>query len=276
LQTYNFIIFTDLDGTLLDHNTYQYSEALSALELIKKHGIPLILTSSKTKEEMEGYQKSIGIEEFPFIVENGSAVYTSIDYFNNIEFKTVVKNHDCYRLGKTYSEIKNVLKEISAKYDYSILGFHNTDKSEIIKRTKLSSDLVGMAMNREYSLPLFFDDKAKDILLAEIEKYDLKILFGGRFMHVLGKTDKGKALNLVKNGFRDKYKSNSIKTIAIGDTLNDVAMLQNADIKILVKRYTGDYDTRVEIDNLIYSPYIGPKGWNHSLLKILSTGDRNE
>ncbi|MCK5032279.1 MAG: HAD-IIB family hydrolase [Calditrichia bacterium] len=272
----NYIIFTDLDGTLLDHNTYQYSEAQPAIDLIKKFEIPLILTSSKTKVEMLGYQKSIGIEGYPYIVENGSAVYTSIDYFRNNPDKDVVENYDRYKLGKNYLEIKNILIKISAKYDYNIRGFHNTDKNEIIEKTKLSAEAVALAMDREFSVPLFYDDKAKEILLKEIEKYNLQILFGGRFMHILGKTDKGKALNLVKNGFCNKLNSESIKTIAIGDTMNDVAMLQNADIKILVKKYNNEYDTRVQIDNLFYSPYIGPKGWNHSLLEILSLGDQNE
>ena len=53
-------------------------------------------------------------------------------------------------------------------------------------------------------------------------------------------------------------------------------MLKNADIKILVKRHNNEYDKRVEIDKLIYSPYIGPKGWNHSLLDILRSGVNNE
>jgi len=50
-------------------------------------------------------------------------------------------------------------------------------------------------------------------------------------------------------------------------------MLKNAEIKILVKRHDNEYDTRVQIDKLIYSPYIGPKGWNHSMLEVLSSGE---
>jgi mannosyl-3-phosphoglycerate phosphatase len=272
LKIPNYIIFTDLDGTLLDHNTYKYSEALPALGLIKEQSIPLILTSSKTKVEMQGYQKSMRIEEFPFIVENGSAVYSSIDYFQNDQNKEQTKNYDCYKLGKSYSEIVKIIENISAKFNYKILGFHNTDKNEIIKRTQLSSEAVTMAMQRDFSMPLFYDDNAKEILLDQIKSYNLKILFGGRFMHILGNTDKGKALNLVKKEYINMYGSDSFKIIAIGDTLNDVAMLKNADIKILVKRYDNNYDERVQIDNLIYSPYIGPKGWNHSLLDILRSG----
>ena len=276
MKIQNYIIFTDLDGTLLDHHTYQFADAIPALELIKEHGIPLILTSSKTKVEMQGFQQSMGIEQFPFIVENGSAVYTNIGYFHTESTKEIIENYDCYKLGKTYSEIVNILENISKEFNYTIRGFHNTNKNEIIERTKLSPEAVELAIQREFSIPLFFDDKAKEILLNEINSYNLQMLFGGRFMHILGETDKGKALNLVKQGFSNKYQSQAFKTIAIGDTLNDVAMLKNADIKILVKRHNNEYDKRVEIDKLIYSPYIGPKGWNHSLLDILRSGVNNE
>ena len=272
MKNLKYIIFSDLDGTLLDHHTYQYSEALTALEFVKQNDIPLILTSSKTKTEMKEYQKLMGIEGFPFIVENGSAIYTSKSYFNldPVEKET---NYDCYHLGKTYPEIVKFLESTSAKYNYNILGFHNTNKYEIIQRTQLSAEAVDLAMQREYSVPVFYDEKSKEILTQEIKSKNLQILYGGRFMHVLGNTDKGKALNFVKHGFMQKSKSNNYKTIAIGDTLNDEAMLIEADIKILVKRFNDEYDQRVQIDNLIYSPYIGPKGWNHTILKILGSGE---
>jgi mannosyl-3-phosphoglycerate phosphatase family protein len=221
---------------------------------------------------MQGYQEMMDIEEFPFIVENGSAVYTTNSYFDyDLVGKT--EKYDCYKLGKNYSEIVKFLESTSAKFDHKILGFHNTDKNEIIKRTQLSEEAVVLAMQREYSVPVFYDEYSKEILSEEVKTNNLKILFGGRFMHILGNTDKGKALNFVKQGFIEKFNMNKLKSIAIGDTLNDEAMLKEADIKILVKRYNDEYDQRVQIDNLIYSPYIGPKGWNHSILKILGSGE---
>jgi len=268
LKNQNYIIFTDLDGTLLDHHTYQFSEALPALEFVKQNDIPLIFTSSKTKIEMQGYQELMQIEDFPFIVENGSAIYTPNFYFNFDQVEKTGK-YDCYKLGKTYLEIVEFLESTSSKFNYNILGFHNSDKNEIIQRTQLSSEAVDFAMQREYSVPVFYDDNSKEILEKEVKAYNLQILFGGRFMHILGNTDKGKALSLVKQGFVEKFKTEKFKTIAIGDTLNDEAMLKEADIKILVKRYNDEYDQRVQIDNLTYSPYIGPKGWNHSILEIL-------
>ena len=155
---------------------------------------------------MQGYQKLMGIEEFPFIVENGSAIYTFNSYFN-LNLVEKAGKYDCYKLGKTYSEIVHFLESTSAKFNHNILGFHNTDKSEIIKKTQLSPEAVDLAMQREYSVPVFYDDYSKDILEKEVKAYNLQILFGGRFMHILGCTDKGKALNLVKQGFEQKFNS---------------------------------------------------------------------
>ena len=67
-------VFSDLDGTLLDHDTYGYEPARPALDLISSKKIPLILCSSKTRAEMTGIRQQLKLED-PFIVENGGAVY---------------------------------------------------------------------------------------------------------------------------------------------------------------------------------------------------------
>jgi mannosyl-3-phosphoglycerate phosphatase len=46
------VIFTDLDGTLLDPENYSFKDAQPALDLIRAKGIPLVLCSSKTRAEM--------------------------------------------------------------------------------------------------------------------------------------------------------------------------------------------------------------------------------
>lgn len=276
MKDHNFIIFTDLDGTLLDYNTYQYSEAKPALKFIKKREIPVILSSSKTRVEILKYQDSLGIENYPFIVENGSAIYSKSELLGKEFHNKKIDNLNYVLLGRTYIEIVNFLQNISEKYNYTIYGFHNSSKKEIVNRTQLSEESVEMAMQREFSVPVFYDDKAKEILEAETQNHNYQILFGGRFIHVLGKTDKGKAMQIVMQDFISKYKNQKFKSIAIGDTLNDVAMLKAADIKVLVKKYNNEYDHKVQIDNLIYSPYIGPKGWNHSLLQILESGEKYE
>ena len=75
------LIFTDLDGSLLDHNTYSHKPAVSLLETLNQVGIPVILTSSKTLAEIVPLREMIS-NSHPFIVENGAGIYVPMNYFS--------------------------------------------------------------------------------------------------------------------------------------------------------------------------------------------------
>ena len=67
--TPELIIFTDLDGTLLDWYTYSFEHSQTALRLIKGKGVPLILSSSKNRAEIEVYRRRLE-NNHPFVSEN--------------------------------------------------------------------------------------------------------------------------------------------------------------------------------------------------------------
>jgi mannosyl-3-phosphoglycerate phosphatase len=69
-----YIVFTDLDGTLLNHDNYDYTDALPGISLLKKSGIPLVFCSSKTRQEQEMLRGALNITD-PFIVEDGGAIF---------------------------------------------------------------------------------------------------------------------------------------------------------------------------------------------------------
>ena len=70
-----WLIATDLDGTLLDARTYSPAEALPTLQATLARGIPIVPCSAKTLAEQEPLRRELGLEGFPCIVENGSAVH---------------------------------------------------------------------------------------------------------------------------------------------------------------------------------------------------------
>jgi len=275
-MTKSYIIFSDLDGTLLDYNTYSFESALPALNLIQNEKIPLILVSSKTRRELVLYQEKLDLKELPFVVENGSAIYTPAGYFKGLEGCEISGENDRYPLGKSYYEIEKILNKISEDHDYHIRGFHNASREEVNKLTGLSGHELQMAMAREFSIPLFFDTAAEKILKTEIEKYNMQILYGGRFMHLLSKVDKGEAMKIIMNGYKGRLGRDDLQSIAIGDSLNDFAMLNAADHSILVKKHDGSYEQRQTLKNVTYSPGVGPEGWNRSLIDILQIGGRDE
>ena len=73
----NVLIFSDLDGTLLDHHTYSFAPALSMLQKLRSANIPVIPNTSKTFAELTELTQQIGLDG-PFIVENGAAVLTNL------------------------------------------------------------------------------------------------------------------------------------------------------------------------------------------------------
>src|SRR6185295_12866478 len=74
------VVVTDLDGTLLDQDTYDWEPARSALERLRALGIPLVFCTTKTRAEVEHWRTITG-NAHPFIVENGGAMYIPLGYF---------------------------------------------------------------------------------------------------------------------------------------------------------------------------------------------------
>ncbi len=74
------LLFSDLDGTLLDHDSYDWSPAKPALERLAAADIPVVLNSSKTAGEIQAVREQLG-NTAPFIVENGAAVIVPANCF---------------------------------------------------------------------------------------------------------------------------------------------------------------------------------------------------
>jgi len=269
----NFVIFSDLDGTLLDHNTYSFQAASDALELIKSKNIPLVICTSKTRKEIEIYRKLLD-NKHPFISENGGGIFVPDNYFSK-EFK-YDKETDEYKvieLGTRRETFSATLKSISKETGIQIRGFSDMTAKEIAELTGLDEGSAKLAMERDYSEPFLISEDGK--YTATIEKeINLKGYThtrGGRFHHILGGNDKGKAVRILTDLYKQEF--GSIKTVGIGDSLNDLPMLEAVDIPIIVQKPNGRYDPEIKLSNLTYAEGAGPSGWNSSILKLFINFD---
>jgi len=112
MQQLEVIIFTDLDGTLLDGLTYSYDKALHAVELLRKKQIPIVFCSSKTRKEQEIYRDELGLFH-PFIVENGGGIFIPEGYFQfNFDYDKAKDGYLIIELGIPYREIRRVLEKM--------------------------------------------------------------------------------------------------------------------------------------------------------------------
>jgi mannosyl-3-phosphoglycerate phosphatase len=262
------IVFTDLDGTLADFHTYSYEQALPALDALKKNDIPLIVCSSKTRAEIENFRLRLD-NTHPFISENGGAIFIPLEYFD-FEIPSTRKDFTYWiiEFGTPYHKIRGTLQKIQAEYPDLVRGFGDISAQEVANLCEIPSEEGFLAKEREYDEPFLLKDKTKLDKFQEIAKEDhLQIIQGGRFFHLIGENDKGKAVSYLTDISRRKY--DDIKTIGLGDSLNDLPMLQVVDYPVLVKKPDGNHDPDITLDNLIRSPGKGPVGWNFSVLEIL-------
>ncbi len=262
------LVYTDLDGTLLDANSYSYESALPALTVLRQKNIPLIFCTSKTRAEIEKIRLQLG-NNHPFIPENGGAVFIPKTYpLQDFYYDKEDLNYRIIELGTDYQKIRVALKQIQTSFPAKIRGFGDLSLMEVANLCGFSSDQAELSKKREYDEPFLVDDST---LIEQIEKIalrlQLRVTRGGRFFHLTGANDKGKAVTLLTDIYRKKLIS--LKTIALGDSQNDLPMLRAADFPVLVQKPGGNYDSSIKISNIALAPGAGPTGWNEAVLKIL-------
>lgn len=269
------MIFTDLDGTLLDHLTYSFQPARPALKILKERGIPLVFCTSKTRDETKKIRRQTE-NTHPFIVENGGAIFIPEDYFSpesvmTTEFTIKDKKDAEYQiieLGTPYARLREALSQIQAQYPRKIRGFGDLSVNEVAKLCEFSLDDALLAKNREYDEPFVLEDESLINKIQETAKLsNLLITRGGRFYHLIGANNKGQAVLQLIKIYRQEF--GSLKTIALGDGLNDLPMLTAVDARILLPKTDGRYDSSVKLDGLILAEGTGPLGWCNAVLKII-------
>ncbi|MEW6003568.1 MAG: HAD-IIB family hydrolase [Nitrospirota bacterium] len=264
------IIFTDLDGTLLDFSTYSFDAALPALQLLKKQDIPLIICSSKTRKEIEYYREKLN-NEHPFISENGGGIFIPKSYFrfqlsgHNLRIEDE-QDYTIIKLGVSYKDLRGALQELR-KEGFDVKGFGDMTVQEVAEIANMSLKEAEMAKERDFDEPFILRDNEKESqrLFGAVKAKGFNYT-QGRFLHILGDSDKGKAVSILIDLY--KRKSGEVRTVAIGDSPNDIPMLERVDYPVIVKKSDGNHDFRINIPNLIKADGIGPEGWNKAVLEL--------
>ncbi|HBA55895.1 MAG TPA: mannosyl-3-phosphoglycerate phosphatase [Syntrophorhabdus aromaticivorans] len=265
------IIFTDLDGTLLDEN-YSFRMAEGALALIENRRIPLVICSSKTRAEIELYRRRLN-NKHPFIVENGGGVFVPRGYFPvdaDLSGFTLIADagYQVIRLGTGYAELRRAMQELRHE-GFEVKGFGDMSVEEVSQLTGLSPDEATASKERGFDEPFLFQGNRVQLplLYQAIRKKGLRFT-EGRLLHVLGESDKGKAVALLSALYQAKY--GEIITIGIGDSPNDIPMLKSVDYPIIVKHPDGTFDSRIHLGWVIKADGVGPEGWNKAVIEIMS------
>ncbi|MEW6665448.1 MAG: HAD-IIB family hydrolase [Thermodesulfobacteriota bacterium] len=261
------IIFTDLDGTLLNHDDYSFEEARPSLERIKRNRIPLVITTSKTRAEVELIQRELGIEE-PFIVENGAAVFFPLGYPGvDATLCEIEPPYALIKIGRPYAEIRAFVQRAGAAFE--IRGFGDLTSYEVARLAGMSLEKARLAKEREFSEPFLIPHGVDVQTLQDLTRREgMKILKGGRFHHLVGMhQDKGEAVRIARK-LLSGYHGDPVTTVGLGDSPNDEPMLREVDVPVLIPLPDGSYEN-INLPGLRKATFPGSKGWQESVERLL-------
>ena len=271
------LIFTDLDGTLLEPQDYSFDQALPALERVRQRDIPLILCSSKTRAELEFYRRKLNIGD-PFISENGGALFIPWEYFHRVPEQSKKRGrYLVLQFGVPYQTVRERLSEVAARLNVKPVGFGGLEAKEISSLLNLSIAEAELARKREYDEAFYFPEKLEEeqVKLAEREfnQAGLRLTAGGKLFHLHGNHDKGRAAESLIRIYMDNW-TEEILTIGLGDSLNDLSLLEAVDVPVLLKKEDGSYQqemlSKLEVHRALET---GPRGWNQAVLELLEKYD---
>lgn len=251
----SIVVFSDLDGTLIDHDTYRWDGATPALDTLKRIGAGIVLASSKTAAEIAVLQDDMGVTDWPAIVENGAGL--------------ILPGNGKPEDNKPYLSLRHSLENLPDSLRKPFRGFGDMPVSELVKVTGLSAEFAALARQRNYSEPGLWNgtDAQLSEFLAALSKHGITARSGGRFLTLsYGQTKADRMIEIIKQ-YQPRH------TVALGDAPNDVEMLRCADIGVVVANPSGKPVPAIENrphGRIIRTTLPGPSGWNRAMLDIIA------
>lgn len=264
------LIFTDMDGTLLDHHTYSHQDADKLLGELEQKNIPVMACTSKTAAELIELRKPLN-NRHPFIAENGAAVFIPIGYFPT-------QPEDTEMVGdfwvKSFVEDRETwikkLHQLSHRFTGEFRNYANMTVADIAEITGLSESDARLSAARQFSEPVLWEgsDERKRAFIKALNDIDVPTLQGGRFIHLSGQCDKGKAMMWLTQCFVEDGVPPI--TISAGDSQNDIAMLEASDCALLIPSPVHTLPKLNRTQHCWIGTGFGPTAWAEGITRILT------
>jgi mannosyl-3-phosphoglycerate phosphatase family protein len=262
------VVFSDLDGSLLDHHSYSYAPAQPGIQRLQEQAIPLVLATSKTRDEVLVFISELGLDT-PFIIENGGGILVPGGYFEAPGGGMGV--YEEVVLSTPVSELQSVLEQARLQ-GLVFRSMLEMSVDEIVQLTGLKPEEAERAAHRHYTIPLVWQDSDERLhdFTSLIEAAGYTLLKGGRFYHLQGGTDKSVAMRELVARYETVY-GKPVTSIALGDSGNDRRMLETADYAVVIPPAGGEPMKLDKKQGVFTASFPGPKGWNEGLMITLDT-----
>ncbi len=246
----------------MEHETYSIAPAETTLAQLHLRGIMLVMNSSKTAAEIAAIQKRLTMSG-PFVCENGAALC--------MPNQNGIQQQD---FGRRREEWLPQVHALRIQHKLQFEGFADWSVQQVAEMTGLTPAAAELAKTREFSEPILWRSSSNELQLfrERLAELQLRLLEGGRFLSIQGQHDKSLAMRWLVRQQADR----KVVTVALGDSPNDAAMLEAANIAVVIKSAKSDCLQLQLPDRVIHTRLPGPSGWQEAMQQILSWLDQGE
>jgi len=271
MAEHGYRIYTDLDGTLLDHHTYDWTPAADAIQAVLAQRVLIIPSTSKTAKELDLWLATLGLPGYG-VVENGGMVLLprQHSYWHNQSPDWVGQNAAGLLLSRPYAAVCQWLDDMRSQHAFQFQGFHDADLATVMAWTGLPEAEALAALDRQCAEPIQWqgdaDSQAEFKALAQHAGW--AVTEGGRFLHIGSQVDKLQGVQWLEShlpgpGF----------WMALGDGENDRSMLAQADRAAIIPKPDG---THLDLNraDVYRAQQPGPRGWAEAVTHWLADWPR--
>jgi mannosyl-3-phosphoglycerate phosphatase len=272
------LIFTALEGALVDPRTDSFAGAEEALSELDRRKIAFVLLTSRTREEIEPIRRKMG-HNHPFVTENGGGIFFPDGYFSlRIPGAVRTARYLSIAQGRPYSEVCEALDEIAEECAVGVAGFHHMSLREIADNTGLRPRSAELARAREFDEPFYFtsaDEKAIARFVEAARERGFDTRRGATFWHLSAKCDAARAVRSLAQLFREATHI-KLRLVGIGADQEDLPWLRAVDHAILLPDSreaatpsAHPMENPGRMRTIVIGDAPGPAGWNTSVLNII-------
>jgi mannosyl-3-phosphoglycerate phosphatase family protein len=275
------VIFTSVEGALLDSGLQSWAPAADALDEISRRRIPLILATHGTRAELEPFRRKIE-HRHPFITEGGGGLFLPDGYFSlALAGAARAGRYFCVPFGKPYATATEALAEIAAEARASVVGYSQMSARELAQNTGASLRDAELARQREFSERFFFVgdvEKAAERFAKIAQERRWDALPGDPFWELRSGNDDGRAVRYAMRLYRTSMRSR-LSSVGIGSSAADLPLLLSVDHPIILPggppgeppgaRNVVNAELAARVPNATLGEAAGALGWNQAVSRVV-------
>lgn len=265
----SLIIFTGIDEVFAATASAEVKAIADVLQDLQRQNIPLIPVTSKTRAEVADWLQKFNFIS-PMIVEGGSGIFIpQSEHRFATEATNTIEHDHLHQLGCSYTEARAALKAVQEEITKILRGFGDMDEEQIQSLIGGSKEAARKAKAREFSEYFLTPSRLEIEQLQEVAaEYGFKILPGDDLSLILGAAaGEAKAIDWLTKNFLANEQEQTVSTVGLGSTQQDLALLATVSIPIIIPN-SPEVPTCFKDKNWQIAHNPGIDGWVESIKEI--------